>query len=94
MRIAVTLIAVVGNSQAAIVQNLAGPHHLSYVYVGNGLTTSTVDGNTLVAYEPPDNHQGDGMNMLFGDGHCEWLTPDRLKEDLAHRSTTQSTTQP
>ncbi len=49
------------------------PHHLSYVYLGNGLTSATVNNDTLVAYELPENHQGDGMNLLFGDGHAEWF---------------------
>ena len=44
----------------------------TYVYLGKGMTTATVKDDTLIAYESPENHQGDGMNMLFGDGHAEW----------------------
>jgi prepilin-type processing-associated H-X9-DG protein len=25
------------------------------------------------AYEPLSNHDGRGMNVLFGDGHVEWI---------------------
>jgi len=46
---------------------------LSYVYAAHGLTTNTMSGTAVVAYEPLDNHGGDGTNVLFGDGHVEWI---------------------
>ena len=53
--------------------NAAGHQRcLSYVYVGRGLTDKTATPTTVVAYEPLDNHDGDGTNVLFGDGHVEW----------------------
>jgi prepilin-type processing-associated H-X9-DG protein len=54
----------------------AGPagHHCSYVYIGRGLTAKTVTDATVLCYEPPDNHDGTGCNVLYGDGHVEWLT--------------------
>ena len=62
-----------GGSQAVILANMTKPHHVSYVYVGNGLTAATVKDDTLIAYELPANHHGEGMNMLFGnDGCAEW----------------------
>lgn len=48
-------------------------HCLSYIYTGKGLTTATAKETTVVAYEPLENHQGDGTNVLFGDGHAEWI---------------------
>jgi hypothetical protein len=43
-----------------------------YIYVGDGLTTSSsVD--SVVLYEPLSNHGGDGMNVLFAEGHLEWV---------------------
>jgi prepilin-type processing-associated H-X9-DG protein len=27
----------------------------------------------VLAYEPLTDHIGDGMNVLFGDGHVEWV---------------------
>lgn len=48
-------------------------HSLSYVYVGRGLNAKTVSDTTVVAYEPLDNHEGEGTNVLFGDGHVEWI---------------------
>jgi type II secretory pathway pseudopilin PulG len=46
---------------------------LSYVYVGKGLNTATVAATAIVAYEPLENHDGDGTNVLFGDEHTEWV---------------------
>jgi prepilin-type processing-associated H-X9-DG protein len=68
-----------GDSQAAVIANMTKPHHISYVYIGTGLTTRTVTDETVVAYELPENHRGDGMNMLFGDGHVEWETMPAAK---------------
>jgi prepilin-type processing-associated H-X9-DG protein len=45
--------------------------HLSYVYLGRGLTTKTVTDDTIVAYEKL-SIAGYGANVLFGDGHVEW----------------------
>jgi len=47
--------------------------HCSYVYVGQGLTAQTVSPSTVVLYERHDAHGGDGVNMLFGDGHVEFM---------------------
>lgn len=46
---------------------------LSYIYVGRNLTTKTVTDKTIVAYEPLDNHDKDGTNVLYGDGSVEWV---------------------
>jgi prepilin-type processing-associated H-X9-DG protein len=48
-------------------------HCLSYVYVGRGLTVATASATAIVAYEPLGNHAGAGTNVLFGDGHVEWV---------------------
>jgi prepilin-type processing-associated H-X9-DG protein len=51
--------------------------HLSYVYVGKGMTsrilTSPNAGRTVLAYEPMTNHRNDGCNVLFADGHVEFV---------------------
>ncbi|MGE5610290.1 MAG: H-X9-DG-CTERM domain-containing protein [Bacillota bacterium] len=33
-----------------------------------------VDAERVIAVEPLLNHENEGMNVLFGDGHVEWLT--------------------
>jgi prepilin-type processing-associated H-X9-DG protein len=52
--------------------HLATGGHLSYIYSGNGMTTAALP-NTILLYENPAEHAGRGMNVLFGDGHVEFL---------------------
>jgi prepilin-type processing-associated H-X9-DG protein len=52
--------------------NLGAGGHLSYVYVGAGLTNSASP-DAVVVYEPTSNHNADGMNVLYGDGHVAFL---------------------
>jgi prepilin-type processing-associated H-X9-DG protein len=52
--------------------------HLSYVYIKP--TTTSADANTVVLYENSTDHAGDGMNMLFGDGHAEWESAANAKQ--------------
>jgi prepilin-type processing-associated H-X9-DG protein len=60
---------------AAAEGNTPGHKHcLSYVYVGKGLTERTATERTIVAYEPLENHGGQGVNVLFGDGHVEFYS--------------------
>jgi prepilin-type processing-associated H-X9-DG protein len=44
---------------------------IAYVYVGKGLKVDA-SADTVIAYERPGDH-GDGMNVLFADGHVEYL---------------------
>jgi prepilin-type processing-associated H-X9-DG protein len=46
---------------------------LSYAYTGQALTEKTATQTTIVAYEPLVNHGDDGANVLFGDGHVEFM---------------------
>ena len=45
--------------------------HESYIYVPNLTNLSSAD--TIVLYEPLIDHRNDGINILFGDGHVEFL---------------------
>jgi prepilin-type processing-associated H-X9-DG protein len=56
-------------TQAIAAQLVPGPH-LSYVYLGRGLSANTVTPDTIVAYELINP---DGTNLLFGDGHVEFF---------------------
>jgi prepilin-type processing-associated H-X9-DG protein len=60
---------------------LIGPEQSSYIYVGQGQTDATPP-NTVTAYDRMEDHQGDGTNVLFADGHVEWATPKGLKTFL------------
>jgi len=48
----------------------AGGHH-SYIYLGKG-KNATAGYNVVLVYEAPTNHKN-GFNVLFGDGHVEYL---------------------
>ncbi len=65
-----------GNTPQAIVTDMAGGGHVSYVYVGEGMT-SNVSPDAVVAYEPFGNHADEGTNILFGDGHVAFFSKAR-----------------
>jgi prepilin-type processing-associated H-X9-DG protein len=54
----------------------------NYVYRGAGLTKDSPS-QTVVLYEPLINHDDDGSNVLFVDGHVEWSSPKGLAKLLA-----------
>ncbi len=60
-----------GATPEAIAKDLTAGGHLSYVYVGKGMT-SRVSPATVIAYEPLTNH-GHGSNVLFGDGTVTFI---------------------
>jgi len=45
----------------------------SYIDLGRGCVAGRVLADQVIVYEPLTNHGGDGMNVLFGDGHVEFL---------------------
>jgi hypothetical protein len=54
--------------------------HTDYVYLGNGFGTSA-PAEQIMLYEKPGSHGGDGMEILFGDGHVDWMrTADAMRE--------------
>jgi prepilin-type processing-associated H-X9-DG protein len=54
--------------------DVPGPH-LSYTYLGGGRVSDTPDAHDLVLLlEPTTNHAG-GMNVLYADGHVQFVTP-------------------
>ena len=63
-----------GPTTRAIADQLNGPGHLSYVYLGGGLSANTVTPNDVVAYEMIAQ-SGSETNVLFGDGHVEFVGP-------------------
>lgn len=46
--------------------------HSDYIYLGKG-KKNDLPADRLVAYEKFENGQNQGVNMLFGDGHVEWV---------------------
>jgi prepilin-type processing-associated H-X9-DG protein len=60
-----------GPTTQAAADQLADSSHISYIYLGRALTSSTVKPEDVVAYELPAQPNG-GANILFGDGHVEF----------------------
>jgi prepilin-type processing-associated H-X9-DG protein len=79
--------AAAGPTTQAVIADLHKPGHLSYIYIGQGLTDKTVTDDMVVLYEPLTNHAGDGMNLLFGDGHAEWFDATIGKQIIAAAAT-------
>lgn len=52
--------------------------HCSYVYLGATMHAN-LPAEHVVAYEPPENHCGEGMNVLYNDGHVEWADAAEAK---------------
>jgi prepilin-type processing-associated H-X9-DG protein len=64
-------------TQAVVATFRSNPSHCSYVYVGAGMSFRSVSPRHVIACEHAANHAGDGMNVLYGDGHTEWLDKKR-----------------
>jgi predicted Zn finger-like uncharacterized protein/prepilin-type processing-associated H-X9-DG protein len=64
-----------GSAQAAA-QEIASGKHCSYIYVGDGASTSASPANTVLLFEPLSLHKKRhlaGMNVLFSDGRVEFI---------------------
>ena len=79
-----------GATTQEVAANLSTKGHLSYIYVGAGLTKDS-PAQSVVLYEPLLNHDEDGSNVLFADGHVEWASRKELATLIA---TTRPTTTP
>ena len=67
------------------VAQLPKGRHSSYFYVGKGLNKRMGPGagvNAVIAYEPLGHH-GDGIHVLFADGHIAYVTMPQAKQLIA-----------
>jgi prepilin-type processing-associated H-X9-DG protein len=63
-----------GPTTQALLQDFRTPGHNSYVYVIGSVPERTLSPTHVVAYDAPNNHgAADGMNVLYGDGHVDWV---------------------
>ena len=61
-----------GSTTQALLADFAKPGRCDYIYLGKGLR-NPFPPNLVLAFEPITDHTGKGANVLFGDGHAEWL---------------------
>lgn len=48
--------------------------HLSYVYTGGGMTSAVfANPNVIILHEPLNNHDNDGINVLYANGSVTYL---------------------
>jgi prepilin-type processing-associated H-X9-DG protein len=69
----------------AMADELKKPGYVSFIYLGKGLTEKTVLPNQIIAYETLANHS-DGINVLLGDGHAEFVNVARAKKIIGDAS--------
>lgn len=65
----------------------SGLSKCNYVWIPP-LDTASIESNAVIMYEPKSNHRGEGGNILFADGHAEFVRGaeyDRLIESTAVR---------
>jgi prepilin-type processing-associated H-X9-DG protein len=78
-----------GPTTQATAAGLRQPGHCSYIYLGKDLTDQTVTPDTVLLYEPLADH-GEGMNVMFGDFHVEWIYASAAQAILTqHAASTQ-----
>lgn len=72
------------STPAEIAASFSKSHRLSYLYFAKGLTTSARDDTPLMA-EPLDNHDRDGVNILFADGHVDFCQKQSAQKILGDK---------
>jgi len=72
----------IGPTTQAMLAEFAKKEHCSYIYLGSG-KTSAVPATYILAYEKPENHDGEGMNILYGDGTVSWVTKPEMTRLLS-----------
>lgn len=70
-----------GPTTQALVAEFRRPGHNSYIYVGAGATDRS-ESSVVLAYEPIANH-GHGMNVLYVDGHADWVSEPEASRVIA-----------
>jgi prepilin-type processing-associated H-X9-DG protein len=61
-----------------IAEDFEAGGHLSYVYVGQGFGNDA-PARAVILYEPLTNHNGDGTNVLYGDGSVAFVNAQQAQ---------------
>jgi prepilin-type processing-associated H-X9-DG protein len=60
----------------------------SYVYLGATMNAN-MPAERIVIYEKPQNHAGQGLNVLFNDGHVEWMNQADFQREIQQQQAAQ-----
>lgn len=71
-----------GKTLAELRASFSSGNHVSYLFLVPGRKMGDVKDSEIIVYEPVTHHL-DGANVLFGDGHVQWLTKEELEGILA-----------
>ena len=69
------------DQRASQMSELSTRGHLSYVYVPGMNTRASAE--HVIVYEHIEDHNQDGANFLFGDGHVDWLSKPQAQSFIA-----------
>jgi len=69
------------DTRANQMSDLSTRGHLSYVYIPGLNSRATAD--QVIVYEHIEDHDADGANFLFGDGHVDWLSKPQAQSFIA-----------
>ena len=73
------------SSPQKFASEIASGQHTSYVYLGKGLNVHA-PADTVLIYEPLEDHAREGMNVVFGDGHVQFLDRHQSQTILDERA--------
>jgi prepilin-type processing-associated H-X9-DG protein len=84
-----------GADPKAVVQTMLNEKgHLSFIYLGKGMTAKQLTPQIALAYEPLTNHAGEGINVLYGDGHAQWFDKKQAAHVIAELQAGQNPPRP
>lgn len=75
-----------GNNLQEVLAEFQRPGHCSYIYTA-AARPRNIPSDTVIAYESPGNHEEDGGNVLFADGHVEWFDAKVLASIISSAAT-------
>jgi hypothetical protein len=75
-------VAQVGPTPQATGANIQSGGHLSYVILGQGFSYPAPR-DAVLAYDPPEHHQNQGIHVLLGDGSIVWVDIRQARVILA-----------
>src|SRR5207247_1345828 len=61
-----------GTTPTEMAANFASEKHSSYIYYGKGPVNPVLT-NRVIAHDRVTNHDAPGINVLYGDGHVDWI---------------------